>query len=152
MIYAIPCYHTPSLSSCMNIISPNVNLTTICQTNLTLTTICVILLKWQTWQAFDKFIISFKKSLFYTHSIGQTKAARIWSFAPTSPLYIIFTDGLSLWTYPFIKRYLNIMKIFHLINSKNTLGKLYATNAPGFWIMHLLVLLKITLMIFFKKI
>ena len=93
----------------------------------------------------------YKISFLYTFYRPDKKTARIWSFAPTCLFYIIFTDGLSIWAYPCIIMYLNIIKTFHLIGSKNILGTLYATNAPGFWIMHLLVLLKMTLMIFFKK-
>ena len=78
------------------------------------------------------------------------KTAKIWCFALTFPLYIIFTDCLSIWTYPFIIKYFNIIKTFHLINSKNILGKFYAKTAPCFWIMLQLVLLKMSSRIFFK--
>ena len=60
--------------------------------------------------------------------------------------YVLFPEvsqvkGISSWT-------INITKIFHFINSKNLLGESYATTAPDFWKMHLLVLLKMYLGIF----
>ena len=63
-----------------------------------------------------------------------------------SKIYIIFCPlrrakkGISSWT-------INITKTFHLINSKNLLGKFNATTAPDFWKMHLIVLLKMCLRI-----
>ena len=53
---------------------------------------------------------------------------------------VLNIDGLSIWTYTFIIIYLNTIKTFHLVNSKNILGKFYVTTSPGFWAMHLLAL------------
>ena len=92
----------------------------------------------------------YRISFLYTFYTPNEKTGEIWCFVPTSPSYITFTDGLSIWTCPFII-YLNIIKSFHLINSKNILRKSYATTAPCFWRVHLLVLLKMNLRIFFKK-
>ena len=115
---------------------------TICQTDSTLTLICLVISKWVLsliWQAFYKL---YKICFLYTFFRKNEKAAKIWCFAPTSPFYILhFTDGLSIWTYPFIMTCLDILKASHLINSKKILGKFYATTAPCFWTMHLLVLL-----------
>ena len=122
-----------------------------CQTDSTLTLICVIVSNWVLsiiWQAFYKLYNFF---FLYTFYRPNAKTAKIWCFAPTSPFYIIFSDGLSIWTYPFMIIYLNIIKICDLISSKNILGKFYATTAPCFWTMHLLVLLKMILRMFFKK-
>ena len=59
------------------------------------------------------------------------------------PFEKVLTDSLkNLWTYLSTISYLNVTKIFHLINSKNQPGQLYATIAPGFWKMLLLILLK----------
>ena len=124
---------------------------TICQTNSTLTLICTIVSKWVVsliWKACYKL---YKFRFIYTSNRPNEKTAKIYCFSPISPFYIIFTDGLSIWTYQFITIYLNTMKIFHNISSKTLLGKLYATIAPCFWTMHLTVLLKMSLRIFFKK-
>ena len=125
---------------------PKMNLSGICQTDSTLTFICVIASKWVLtliWQAYYKL---YKICFLYTFYRPNEKTAKIWCF------YIIFTDGLSIWTYPFIIKYLNIIKTFHFINSKNIIWKFYTTTASGFWKMHLSVLLKMSLRIFFKKI
>ena len=92
----------------------------------------------------------YKIYFLYTFYRPNEKTASIWFFAPTTPFYIIFTDGLSIWTYQFITMYLNTIKPFYLINNKNN-WKFYATTAPCFWTMHLLVLLEMSLKIFFKK-
>ena len=98
------------------------------------------------WQACCKLCKIFFLYSFYR---PNEKTAKIWCFAPT--VLIIFTDGLSTWTYPFIIIDLNIIKTFHLINSKNIPRKFYATTAPCFWKIHLLVLFKMSLWVFFKK-
>ena len=100
------------------------------------------------WQACYKL---YKVCFLYRFYRPNKKTAKIWCFAPTSPFYIIFIDGLSIWTYPFITMYLNVIKTFHLFNSKNILGKFYATTAPCFWKMHLLVLLKLQPFWFYSK-
>ena len=92
-----------------------------------------------------------KICFFYKFYRPNEKSAKVWCFAPTSLFCSIFTDDLSIWTYPFIIIYLNIIKFFHLIHSKNKQRKFYATTAPCFWTMPLLVLLKIILWTFFKK-
>ena len=122
---------------------------TICQTDSTLTFIYVILSKWVlsiTWQAHCKL---HKIWFLYKFCGPNEKAAKICCFAPTTPFYIIFTDDLSIWIYPFIIIYFNIIKTFQLINSRNILGQFYAKTAPCFWTNHLLVFLKMRL--FSKK-
>ena len=48
------------------------------------------------------------------------------------PFEKVLTDNFkNLWTYLSTISYLNITKIFHLINSKNQPGQLYVTIAPG---------------------
>ena len=86
----------------------------------------------------------------YAFNRLNEKTPKIWCFVLTSPFYIIFTDGLFICAYPFVIIYFNIIKTFHLINSKNILGKFYAKTAPCFWIMLQLVLLKMSSRIFFK--
>ena len=123
---------------------------TIYQVDLTLTLICVIVSTWVLsiiWQTCYKW---YKICFLDTFYRLNEKTAKIWCFALTSSLCIIFTDCLSKWTYPFIIKYFNIIKTFHLINSKNILGKFYAKTAPCLLTMHLLLLLKISLRIFFK--
>ena len=122
---------------------------TIFQTGSPLTLIC--LSKWVLsiiWQACYKL---YKICFLYTFYRPNERTAKIWYFAPTYPFYIKFTDGLPIWTYPFIATYLNTIKTFPIINSKNILGNYYAATAPCFWTMHLSVLLKMSLRIFFKK-
>ena len=58
-----------------------------------------------------------------------------------SPFEKFLTDNLK--TCPLIIIHLNITKTFHLINSKNLPGEFYATVAPGFWPLSMLILLKI---------
>ena len=103
---------------------------TICKTDSTLTLIYVIVSKWVLsliWQACYNL---YKVFFLYPFYRPNKNSAKFWCFAATSPFYIIFIDGLSIWTYPFIIMYLNIIKTFHLFNSKNILGKFYATTAP----------------------
>ena len=129
---------------------PKMNLKSICQIDSTMTLIRVILSKWVLsiiWQTCYEF---YKIYFLYTFYRLNEKTPKIWCFALTSPFYIIFTDGLFIWAYPFVIIYFNIIKTFHLINSKNILGKFYVKTAPCFWIMHLLVLLKMSSRIFFK--
>ena len=115
-----------------------------------MTLIYVIVSKWVLsiiWQAIKLYKICFLCTFYRQNE----NTAKIGCFAPTFSFYILSTNGLSIWAYPFIMIYLNIIKTFHLINSKNILGKFYATTAPCFWTMHLSVLLKMILRIFFKK-
>ena len=90
----------------------------------------------------------------------QTKPKHRPSFT-SLPSYNILTNGLSiwktfswsfkdLWTNIFIIAYLNITKIFHLIEEKNLLAIFYATVAPGFWTLQVLILLKMCLLVFRK--
>ena len=65
----------------------------------------------------------------------------IWSGVDPIILYY-FTDGLSIWRYPFIIIYLNIIETVDLISSKNILGKFHGKTRPCFQTMELLVLLK----------
>ena len=107
---------------------------TICQTDPILTLIWVIVSKWVLSIILQACHKLYKICFLYTFYRPNEKTAKIWCFSATSPFYIIFTDGLSIWTLPFIITYLNIIKIFHLINSKSTLGRFHATTAPCYWI------------------
>ena len=53
--------------------------------------------------------------------------------------------GISSWA-------INITKTVHLINSKILQGEFYATTAPGFWKMNLVILLKMCLKFFYKNV
>ena len=96
-----------------------------------MTLICVIVSKrvLSIVRQFYRLAISCTKSTFpYTFYRPNEKTAKVWCFALASSFYIIFIDGLSMWTYPFIIIYLNIIQFFHLINSKNILGKILCYN------------------------
>ena len=55
-----------------------------------------------------------------------------------------------MWTYLFIITYLNVTTSFHVIDNKNPPEEFYATTAPGFWTMPVLILLKMCLLTFQK--
>ena len=103
MIYTIPCWHTPNLCSCMNIIITKNEWSEvkICRIDSTLTLICVILSNWVLsiiWQACYKL---HKICFLYAFYRPSEKTSKVWCFAPAFPFYITFTDGLSIWSYSF---------------------------------------------------
>ena len=98
------------------------------------------------WQACCKLCKIFFLYSFYR---PNEKTAKIWCFAPTVLHYIhwwSFHMNLSIYNNRF-----KYNQTFHLINSKNIPRKFYATTAPCFWKIHLLVLFKMSLWVFFKK-
>ena len=135
---------------------------TLCQTDLILTLKYVIVSKWVSSLIWQAYYYKLPKICFcYTFCRPNEKTAQIWCFNLTALFYNIFTNGhfiweifdwqfKDLWTYLSAITYLNITKIFHPINKKNLPGKLYATTAPGFWTMPLLILLKMCWLIFLK--
>ena len=70
----------------------------------------------------------------------------------TFPFKTFLTDNLKIyvWTYLFIIADLNVTKNFHIISSKNPYGEFYARTAPGFWAPPMLILSKMSLLIFQK--
>ena len=70
----------------------------------------------------------------------------------TFPFKTFLTDNLKtyVWTYLFIIAHLNGTKHFHIISSKNLYGEFYARTAPGFWAPPILILSKMSLLIFQK--
>ena len=62
----------------------------------------------------------------------------------------MYSGSVSVRTYLFIITYLNITKTFDLVNSKNLLD-IYATTAPGFWTLPLLISLKMCLLFLLNK-
>ena len=84
---------------------------------------------------------------------GSLQPARFTVYSlMTFPFKTFLTDNLKtyVWTYLFIIAHLNGTKHFHIISSKNLYGEFYARTAPGFWAPPILILSKMSLLIFQK--